>query len=136
VIWLANFIAYNKYIGEGYIASPSNHTKVEDGYTFTVKRPGYLGFSGNIAIINADQSVALIIWPSFMCGDMKDYGLMLYDNINDHGYMLNVDADMNYDSSNRTRLLPADELAAVNLLESFKGEAKKQLQMAIVEFGI
>ncbi|MDR2357252.1 MAG: hypothetical protein LBD92_04080, partial [Oscillospiraceae bacterium] len=133
LLWFANYRAYDKYIGNGYevsSASSTNYSRQSDEATFHVKKPGYLGFVGNLAVANEDQSVILLIWPSFMCDSINDYGLMLYDNEQDRGFMVNVNSEMAYDAENRTGLSPNDEAAARKLLETLHDAVLEQLSRA------
>jgi hypothetical protein len=139
LLWFANYRAYDKYIGDGYEVSPvssTTYSRQSGEATFTIKKPGYLSFAGNLAVANEDQSVILLIWPSFMCDSINDYGLMLYDNEQDRGFMVNVNADMEYDTENRTGLSPNDEAASRDLLETLRDEVIEQLSKAKEEFGI
>lgn len=91
--------------------------------------------TGNIAIDNADSSVGIIIWPSFMLKGVKDYGLALYDTVNERGYMFYVDENMNYDLKNRTGLTGDSESKAKDLLKQLQGEVDEQYSMIKSEFG-
>jgi len=64
VVWFINYKTYDKFIDHQYIESSdsrSSYSKKASGSTYTVKKPDYLQFTGNLAIDNADSSVSIII---------------------------------------------------------------------------
>jgi hypothetical protein len=139
MVWFLNYRAYNKYIGDGYAASsvsPLNITRQSGETTFTVKKPGYLSFAGNLAVVNGDQSARLLIWPSCMCGNIKEYGLAIYDNTKDRGFMVYVTSEMEYDTTKSTGLSSEQEAEAKLLLEVLHDEVLEQLSKAKNEFRI
>ncbi|AVD54719.1 MULTISPECIES: hypothetical protein [Heyndrickxia] len=74
-------IQYHKYVK----AVPKNkwgtHAIRKGNYTYSVKKPDYLSFTGNLAVSREDQKDKmedLIIWPT-MTGGYK-YGVRLQEN--------------------------------------------------------
>ncbi|OAB40798.1 hypothetical protein [Paenibacillus glacialis] len=51
------------------------HVIKKDGYVYGVSRPGYLSFTGNLAINNSDEGNSLIIWPLIKGG--YEYGIRI-----------------------------------------------------------
>lgn len=75
-------------------AVPKNEHDVyalyKDGYSYGVKKPDYLHYTGNLSIVNNKTSCNLIIWP-LLSGQYK-YGLIIVDN--EMGYEIYVDENM------------------------------------------
>lgn len=139
VVWFINYKSYDKFIDDAYVKSPhsmSSYSKKAGESTYTVKKPDYLQLTGNLAIDNADSSVGIIIWPSFMQKSIKDYGLTIYDTEADMGYMIYVDKNMRYDTLNRTGLSQDSEAAAIELLNQLRGKVDEQYQLMRSEFGL
>lgn len=65
----------------------------ERGYHYSVKKPSYLSFTGNLAITNDEDDLSLIIWPLLTGG--YEYGLQILGE-NNNFYSVMVDSDMNY----------------------------------------
>jgi len=61
--------ALNKHESAGvYILS-------HNGYTYSVKMPYYLSFTGNLAVVNNENESSLIVWPSLF-GE-NEYGISI-----------------------------------------------------------
>jgi hypothetical protein len=139
LLWFLNYRAYDQYVGNGYVTSSvssANITKQVRDSTFTVKKPNYFSFAGNLAVANGDQSVIILVWPSFMCRSIKEYGLAIYDNAKDRGFMVYVNSEMKYDTTKSTGLSSEKEAEAKLLLETLRAETAEQLSKAQDEFGI
>ncbi|MNW45226.1 hypothetical protein D3C74_224850 [compost metagenome] len=52
-----------------------NHTMKKNGYSYNVKRPDYLSFTGNLGINDTDGGNSLIIWPLINGG--YEYGIRI-----------------------------------------------------------
>ncbi len=52
--------------------------KQEDGFSYSVKKPDYLRFEGNLAISDYEDTTSLIIWPLVTGG--YEYGFMLHED--------------------------------------------------------
>jgi len=52
-----------------------HYLKNEDGFSYYVKKPDYLSFSGNLGVLNEPMQEALIIWPRLFGG--YQYGFRL-----------------------------------------------------------
>ena len=73
---LITTVKYNKFVK----AVPKNEHNVysmnkEDGYSYHVKKPNYLHYTGNLTVSNHEKGELLIIWP-LMSGGYK-YGFMV-----------------------------------------------------------
>ncbi|MCC3374353.1 hypothetical protein [Cohnella sp. REN36] len=66
-------------------------TMDSDGYSFNVKKPGYLSFTGNLGSVDPDDVCSLIVWPKVFGG--YEYGLRIL--VNSGGYEIMVDANGN-----------------------------------------
>ena len=89
-VWFAtNSIGYNKYT-EPLDEMFGEKMLIKDGYTYAVKKPGYLSFEGNIAMTASNQE-GLIMWPNLFGED--DYGITIL--VNDERYDLLLDKNMN-----------------------------------------
>ncbi|MBU3192281.1 hypothetical protein [Clostridium bowmanii] len=65
--------------------------KKEDGYNYNVKKPGYLHYTGNLAVSNDTKGELLIIWPLISGG--YNYGIRLQED--GKAYEIYVDENMN-----------------------------------------
>lgn len=50
----------------------------ENGFQYSVLYPGFLSYTGNLAISDKTDTFSVIIWPSF-CGE-TEYGAMIQNN--------------------------------------------------------
>lgn len=85
-------IKYNKFIK----AVPKNEHDIyfmqeEDGYCYSVKKPNYLHYTGNLAVVNYAKGEHLIIWP-LISGGYK-YGIRF--EADGRSFEAYVDEDMN-----------------------------------------
>ncbi|MCM3006848.1 hypothetical protein [Priestia koreensis] len=91
VWWVTTTVKYQKYVE----AVPKDTTGLnitqEDGYTYFVKKPGYLRFIGNLSVSTNNKSASLIIWPK-MIGGYK-YGIRIQDD--KQAYEVYLDKNMN-----------------------------------------
>ena len=97
IIWFCwRAIKYNSYSkgmdkNTSYsIFVPKYLKNDKEGFSYSVKYPDYLSFTGNLAISMPSEdyfSDSLIIWPNFKG---YEYGLILYDEENNE-YMIDVD---------------------------------------------
>lgn len=76
---LITTVKYNKFVK----AVPKNEHNVysmnkEDGYSYHVKKPNYLHYTGNLTVSNHEKGELLIIWP-LMSGGYK-YGFRLQED--------------------------------------------------------
>lgn len=104
IILLIGFIAWNVswyvYVSKKYTPLTevvpkdkygSHHIVDSDGYNFSVTKPMYLFFTGNLAVVAPDIAYTLIIWPEVFGG--YEYGLRIQDA--NSGYEIMVDEDGN-----------------------------------------
>lgn len=89
--FLITTIKYNKFVKVlPKVKYGSYGTKKEDGYNYSVKKPGYLHYTGNLAVSNSEKGELLIIWPLISGG--YNYGIRLQkDGI---AYEIYVDENM------------------------------------------
>ncbi|MFD3158846.1 hypothetical protein ACFIJ5_18720 (plasmid) [Haloimpatiens sp. FM7330] len=76
--FLITTIRYNKFVKDlPKVKYGSYGTKKEDGYNYSVKKPDYLHYTGNLAVNNSEKGELLIIWP-LISGGYK-YGVILQE---------------------------------------------------------
>ena len=104
IVWFSwRAIKYNNYSkgmdkNKSYSFSVPKYLKNDkEGFSYSVKYPDYLSFTGNLAISMPSEdddyfSDALIIWPNLLKG--YEYGLILYDEENNE-YMIEIDENKN-----------------------------------------
>lgn len=140
ILWGINYFSYSKYT----VNSPERmslftlrvaYRTESDGISYTIKRPDYLTKHGNLASVSADGNISILAWPSYCCTDMESYGLILYDETAQEGYMFYVDEDLNFSARNFGRLEPDIADAAMQLLEVMKEEVYAQFMCMRNEFG-
>lgn len=138
LVWLINYASYSKLIDEKYSVLPtSSLSRIynADGISYSMKKPGYLSFTGNTASVSSDMRITILVWPSFMCKGVKEYGLALYDEEEDTCYMMYVDENMKFDSRHSTGLTQDGETKAKRLLEELQAEVLSQYDLMEKEFG-
>lgn len=83
------------------------HVTNEGSFTYNVKTPGYLSYTGNLGISDFDRGLSLIIWP-LMNGDYK-YGVRIIGS-DGMGYELMMDENQQLiDSADETAVRVAEE---------------------------
>ncbi len=90
LIWIANIIYVYYPLTENVPKQESGifmYQDVEKNYTYNVKFPNYLSFTGNLGV-SSDDGSGLIIWPGFL-GKNYTYGIILKDG--NKIYRFNVD---------------------------------------------
>ena len=99
IVWFSwRAIKYNKYSkgmnkNKTYtIFVPKYLKNDKEGFSYSVKYPDYLSFTGNLAISMPSEdydyySDSLIIWPTL---NGYEYGVILYDEKNNE-YMIEID---------------------------------------------
>ncbi len=119
LVWL--FLVWNRYHGftEGMRELYSYQTYVideKDGYTYNVKIPDYLSFTGNLGIhAYEDADCALIIWP----GIFKEttYGAFVpTPNGVSQGVMLTADGMPEEDAPEQIKQLVAENRESLDML--------------------
>lgn len=135
-LWWGNRALYNKYITDDYRAPHrSLYGKNVSGINYSVKKPGYPSFHGNFAITNNDGTISLIIWPGvFFIGDYE-YGLQIYDNDIEQGYMLYVDKDLNYLDTEKNKYVVDGKEIILEILQKNAQELQEILQLTQEEWG-
>lgn len=93
ILWVAN---YNKYLklSEGYKKYYKTMGKQIENYNCTLKCPNYFSFQGNFAISN--DNLSIIIWPDLFINGNYKFGLRIFDEKLNHGYLFYVDNQLNY----------------------------------------
>ena len=96
VIWGSVVFIIAAYSLVWYIVSYKPYAKYEDGfqefdksgkklyvdgegYTYSVKKPDYLSWTGNLAIVDMEDKASLIIWP-IDNGKNMEVGVIIEDN--------------------------------------------------------
>lgn len=146
LVWSVNFFAYGKYVGGSFTHFPGSFgTYVSDAdfseYSYLVSKPAPFAFSGCLSSNNESGTIGIIVWPSFMCNGIKEYGLVLYkkgENGDERGtgYLLYVDKDMSIDDKKDTGLSDEDRENAVALYSAYYPEIMKQYHAMQDVFGL
>ena len=106
-------IKYDKYVK----ATPKNewgqYVTFKDGYTYNTKKPGYLHYTGNLAVTNYDSSAILIIWP-LISGGYK-YGFRIQED--GVAYEIYVDGNM--------KPIYQDDKEAIQVVEKSKADLEE-----------
>lgn len=90
----------------------------EDGYIYSVKKPDYLSFTGNLGVANNKKGDALIIWPLMSGG--YEYGFRLQKD----GVAYEIYVDENMEPINK------EDTVAVQKVIEFKAELEELLSKA------
>lgn len=135
ILWFLNNSMYNSY-KKGFEKFKTCYNMSTDEYDFTVKKPDYLSFTGNLAIANKKDTVSIIIWPGVFMKQPFEYGVMIYDEVQQHGYMIYVDENMNFLESEKNQISPEQKADANKVLKKNKHELIKLLNQAKVLWNI
>lgn len=120
LIWfLLIAIKYHKFVE----VIPKNEwglhfIKKEDGYIYSVKKPSYLRFTGNLGISNNENQEALIIWPLISGG--YEYGFRIQKN----GVAYEIYVDENMEPIHK------DDKVAIQKVKEYKAELEELLSKA------
>ncbi|KXG10854.1 hypothetical protein AT864_00722 [Anoxybacillus sp. P3H1B] len=124
VIWnlswfLITTIKYNNFVKD----IPKNEwglhfIKKEDGYIYSVKKPNYLRFTGNLVVANNEKGETLIIWPLIFGG--YEYGFRLQKD----GAAYEIYVDENMEPINK------DDTVAAQKVEEYKVELEELFSKA------
>ena len=131
IVWVLNYSSYLKYT-DGYEKQKVSMVKKIGTYNYTVKSPRYLSFTGNFAINNG--LISCIIWPNLFISGKYEYGLRIYDNEIDHGYMFYVDEKLNYLNIPKNDFSDEELKIIDNILKKNKKELGKIRRLAIKEW--
>ncbi len=114
IVWFSwRVIKYNNYSkgmdkNTSYSIFVPKYLKTDnEGFSYSVKYPDYLSFTGNLAISMPSEdydyfSDSLIIWPTLLKG--YEYGLILYDEENNE-YMIEIDENQNPKESENEEII-------------------------------
>lgn len=76
--FLITNVKYNKFVKAIPKDKGGIHAVVKDGYTYNVKKPSYLHYTGNLGVANNKTRELLIIWPSVFGG--YEHGFVLHED--------------------------------------------------------
>ncbi|WP_461205842.1 hypothetical protein [Clostridium sp. DL1XJH146] len=112
--FLITTLKYNKYIK----AVPKNEfglygIKKEDGYTYSVKKPDYLHYTGNLAVSNMEKGELLIVWPLIFGGYKYGFSIQYAEG----AYEIYVDENM--------KPINEDDMDAIQEIEKHKDELEE-----------
>ena len=115
LLWCINSMFYEKPTQE-YEKFDGYYVKTdENGFSYTLSKPGYLSFTGNYAITNSDDTLSILVWPHNLFNKNDIYGIQIYNDINQHGYMFYVDKKLQY-TANSLNKFSKDEINEINEL--------------------
>jgi hypothetical protein len=82
LVWyIVSYKPYAKY-EEGFQEFDKTGKKLyvdNEGYTYSVKKPDYFNWTGNLAIVDMEDKASLIIWP-IDNGKNMEVGVIIEDN--------------------------------------------------------
>jgi len=123
--WLGvYYIKYNPYTENIPQTESGVYLLSKDGYHYSVKKPSYLSFTGNLAITNEKDDLSLIIWPLLTGG--YEYGLQILGD-NNTFYSFVVDSELNYLSDKNSETMDKE------LMKNLKEERKREIEELISE---
>lgn len=94
----------------------------EEGFSYNVKKPGYLQWTGNLGVTSKDGDT-LILWPKIMGG--YEYGVIL--SVDDAIYQITIDSNMQpVKNDENEKALVRDHQDTIHLLFQ-KAESKWKL---------
>lgn len=127
IVWFLNWNLYQRHT-ENYVKTPHSYYREIVDYTCTIVAPKYLRLGGNYAVVN-ENGIGIIIWPQFFYAGAPEYGIEIPSNENII-YRFYVDENLNYISDNRMCYEKADEDKIRNLLDKYKRDLNKMMQIA------
>lgn len=95
ILWLINHFSFTKPDGD-FKESANAYYKPKDDYTISYKPPSYPSFEGNYAISTEGDLLSVLIWPGTIFDKTKEYGVSVYDQANNQGYMFYIDENLNF----------------------------------------
>lgn len=132
-VWYMNQKAYEPYC-EGYDLYFTAYGKTKDQAQYTVSLPKYPQFTGNVAIGNLEDTLAIIMWPGLFAKEIKEYGVMLVNQ--GIGYEVYVDENMNYLETKKNQFLSDERETVEQLLEQHHEELVNMRELAKEEWGL
>ncbi|UAC48328.1 hypothetical protein K6959_17700 [Bacillus aquiflavi] len=97
----------------------------KDGYYFSVKKPDYLSYTGNLAITNKTNDLSIIIWPLLTKG--YEYGLQMTSD-DQTIYHIIVDSDLKYVDDKNSKFI--DKTVANKIIKDNKTEIEAMVSKA------
>lgn len=129
--WFANWWQYAKLCTDEYIyAGHGSYYRDDPPYTFSIKTPDYLSFTGNYAITIEDGS-CLLIWPNTFTS-CYIYGISL--PYNDSMCNCYIDRNACYQRSEKMVISEEEEQIIEQLLSERKMFLETMLDEADVEW--
>ena len=139
ILWYTNYNSYEKYITLNVAYSSGGGYLMEDeekSLLYYVKKPSLFSFTGNLVGQTEDDSISIILWPSFLCNDISEIGVVLKDNTKQEAYFLCVDKDMNLSESQTTGLDMTRQQTAEAILKSRKDVLVEIYKNIIDKYGL
>ena len=139
ILWYTNYNSYEKYITLNVAYSSGGGYLMEDeekSLLYYVKKPSLFSFTGNLVGQMEDDSISIILWPSFLCKDISEIGVVLKDNTKQEAYFLYVDKDMNLSESQTTGLDMTRQQTAEAILKSRKDVLVEIYKNIIDKYGL
>lgn len=137
VVWFLNYSSYDVYLDENFTRLSYSYNNIVDRtgpIIYGVKKPTYLSFTGNLYIVSDDDVISIIIWPSFMCKNAREIGLILQND--GAKYMVYVNNNMEY-CSDKNALIPTspeEEETVKHLLENLNEQIVELYRLAKARF--
>lgn len=135
ILWYGNYNQYKELITDNFTKVDKAYTWENDyNYVFTVAKPPYLRYSGNVAITNEDDTVSILIWPEKFKPGEYEIGLQLYDEKTEAGYMFVVDKKMQYRDDPANDFSESQRTEILELLKRDKQELDYMYALAKEEW--
>ncbi|MBA4538844.1 hypothetical protein H1Z61_17380 [Bacillus aquiflavi] len=119
------FFKYHSYTKNFPITENGKYLLEKDGYYFSVKKPDYLSYTGNLAITNKTNDLSIIIWPLLTKG--YEYGLQMTSD-DQTIYHIIVDSDLKYVDDKNSKFI--DKTVANKIIKDNKTEIEAMVSKA------
>lgn len=132
IVWIINYNEYSK-LCVGYKKYNKTMGKQIENYNCTLKCPDYLSFQGNFAI--SKDNISIIIWPDLFINETYTFGLRIFDEQLNHGYMFYVDNQLNYLDIPENKFTKKETEIINKILNKNINELKEMKSLAKEEWG-
>ncbi|MDR1158168.1 MAG: hypothetical protein LBK75_07670 [Oscillospiraceae bacterium] len=138
ILWFLHFASYKKFLDDKFVMLSGSLTSFFDQTEpthFGIKKPPYLTYGGNLYAVSADQANSIIIWPTLMCKEIQEIGLIIEDD-GGMGYMVYVDENMEYDTNKNMGASIEWAMSAKSLLQERQSEINELFEQAKTRFNL
>ena len=95
--WIMHVRSFNKFFDEKFehLHGNTSHIDRTGDVLYGAYTPEYLRFHGNFSCNSKDGTFKILLWPTFMCRDIKRIGMILQDS-KGSAHHVYVDKNLNY----------------------------------------